>query len=149
MTMQTTGNSSPLGATVGRGGVNFSLYSRQATGVELLLFDKPDDAKPACVVSLDPVFNRSYHYWHVFVPGLQPAQIYGYRAPTYSIVAILWATDILAELELAHDSSIYPVRHDRYCIPNAPRFPFRDATGRARAWRRRIRSWHRRSAVSS
>ena len=38
--MQTTGNSSPLGATVVDGGVNFSLYSRDATGIELLLFDQ-------------------------------------------------------------------------------------------------------------
>ncbi len=53
-------------------------------------------------------------------------QIYGYRAPTYSIVASsLWATDILAELGFTYDSSIYPIRHDRYGIPNAPRFPFR------------------------
>ena len=74
------GNSSPLGATVGHGGVNFSLFSRDATGVELLLFDRPDDAKPARVISLDPVTNRTYHYWHVFVPGVRPGQIYGYRA---------------------------------------------------------------------
>ena len=45
--MKTTGNSSPLGATVVNGGVNFSLYSREARGMELLLFDQPDDAKPA------------------------------------------------------------------------------------------------------
>ena len=78
--MQTTGNSSPLGATVVNGGVNFSLFSRHATGVELLLFDKPEDAKPARVIGLDPSSNRTYHYWHLFVPGLQPGQIYGYRA---------------------------------------------------------------------
>jgi isoamylase len=79
MTMQNTGNSSPLGATVGRGGINFSLFSRDATGVELLLFDNPEDAKPARVISLDPSSNRTYHYWHLFVPGLQSGQIYGYR----------------------------------------------------------------------
>ena len=78
--MQTTGNSSPLGATVCHGGVNFSLFSRDATGMELLFFDRPDDAKPARVISLDPVTNRTYHYWHVFVPGVRPGQIYGYRA---------------------------------------------------------------------
>jgi len=78
--MQTTGNSSPLGATVGHGGVNFSLYSREATGVELLFFNQPDDRKAARVIVLDPASNRTYHYWHVFVPGVQPGQIYGYRA---------------------------------------------------------------------
>jgi len=78
--MQAIGNSSPLGATVGHGGVNFSLYSRDATGVELLFFDHQDDPKAASVIVLDPAFNRTYHYWHVFVPGVQPGQIYGYRA---------------------------------------------------------------------
>ena len=78
--IQTTGHSSPLGATVVNGGVNFSLYSREATGVELLFFDYQDDPKAASVIVLDPVFNRTYHYWHVFVPGVQPGQIYGYRA---------------------------------------------------------------------
>ena len=77
---QTTGNSSPLGATAVTGGVNFSLYSRESTGMELLLFDRPDDAKPARVITLDPSSNRTYHYWHVFVPGVRPGQIYGYRA---------------------------------------------------------------------
>jgi glycogen operon protein len=55
------------------------LYSRDASGIELLFFDGEDDALPARVVSLDPSANRSYHYWHVFVPGLQAGQLYGYR----------------------------------------------------------------------
>jgi isoamylase len=75
----TPGRSSPLGAAVTDGGVNFSLFSRSASGVELLLFDREDDPKPSRVVGLDPVANRTYHYWHVFVPGVQPGQIYGYR----------------------------------------------------------------------
>ncbi len=78
--MQITGRPSPLGATMSQGGVNFSLFSRDATGVELLFFDRSDDAKPARVITLDPVANRSYHYWHVYVPGVQPGQLYGYRA---------------------------------------------------------------------
>jgi isoamylase len=73
------GRSSPLGATPAGNGVNFSVYSRDGTGVELLLFDRDDDARPARVISLDPFINRTYHYWHVFVPGLQAGQIYGYR----------------------------------------------------------------------
>lgn len=73
------GRSAPLGATVAEAGVNFSLYSRGASGVELLLFDREDDGRPARVVTLDPHVNRTYHYWHVFVPGLRPGQIYGYR----------------------------------------------------------------------
>jgi isoamylase len=71
--------SAPLGATVGQGGANFSLYSRDASGVELVLFDREDDPRPARVIPLDPVINRTYHYWHAFVPGIQAGQIYGYR----------------------------------------------------------------------
>jgi glycogen operon protein len=59
--------------------VNFSLYSRSASGVDLLLFDREDDPRPSRVVSLDPARNRDYHYWHTFVPGLQDGQIYTYR----------------------------------------------------------------------
>src|SRR5262249_19739297 len=61
------------------GGVNFSLYSRTATSVELLLFDREDDPRPSRMIPVDPVANRTYHYWHVFVPGVRPGQIYGYR----------------------------------------------------------------------
>jgi isoamylase len=75
-----TGRSFPLGATVLAGGVNFSVFSRQARGVELLLFDDPDAAQPTRVIDLDARTQRTYHYWHVFVPGIGPRQIYGYRA---------------------------------------------------------------------
>jgi glycogen operon protein len=73
------GGSSPLGATVVDGGVNFSLFSRTATGVELLFFDREDDARPSRVVRIDPATDRTYHYWHAFVPGVRPGQLYGYR----------------------------------------------------------------------
>ena len=73
------GGSSPLGATPSPDGVNFSVFSRHATGVELLLFDGVDDTKAASVVRLDPAGNRTYYYWHVFVPNVRPGQLYGYR----------------------------------------------------------------------
>jgi len=60
------------------GGVNFSLYSRTASAVELLLFDR-EDATPSRVIPIDAASNRTYHYWHVFVPDLRAGQIYGYR----------------------------------------------------------------------
>ncbi len=51
--------------------------------------------------------------------------VVGYRAPTFSMVRqTAWALDILAEVGMAYDSSIYPVHHDRYGIPDAPRCPF-------------------------
>jgi glycogen operon protein len=74
-----TGQSYPLGATVCPEGVNFSIYSRGASAVELLLFDREEDAHPASVIPIDPSSNRSYHYWHVLVSGLRAGQIYGYR----------------------------------------------------------------------
>ena len=47
-----------------------------------------------------------------------------YRAPSYSITAkTLWALDILAEAGFQYDSSIYPIHHDCYGLPGAPRFP--------------------------
>jgi isoamylase len=73
------GRAAPLGATVSSGGVNFSVFSRGASGVELLFFDREDDGRPTRVIPLDPAGNRTYHYWHVFVPGVQPGQMYGYR----------------------------------------------------------------------
>ncbi len=74
------GRSDPLGATPCDGGANFSVFSRGATGLELLLFDHADDAKPARSIRLDPASSRTYHYWHQFVPGVKAGQIYGYRA---------------------------------------------------------------------
>ena len=73
------GKSSPLGVTLSPEGVNFSVYSKHATGIELLLFDCVDDAQPARVIRINPSTNRTYHYWHVFVPGVKAGQIYGYR----------------------------------------------------------------------
>jgi len=74
------GTSAPLGASVIVDGVNFGVFSKHATAVDLLLFDHVDDAKPARIISLDAVTPRTYHYWHVFVPGLRPGQIYGFAA---------------------------------------------------------------------
>jgi polysaccharide deacetylase family protein (PEP-CTERM system associated) len=49
----------------------------------------------------------------------------GFRAPTFSISrSAAWAIDVLAECGFEYDSSIFPVRHDRYGIPDAPRTPF-------------------------
>ena len=76
---ESTGRSYPLGATVLPSGVNFSVFSRNASGVELLLFDREDDSRPARVFPIDASTNRVYHYWHVFVPGVKPGQLYGYR----------------------------------------------------------------------
>jgi glycogen operon protein len=75
-----TGRSFPLGATLITGGANFSIFSRTATSIELLFFDGADDARPSRVIPIDPAANRTYHYWHVFVPSVEAGQIYGFRA---------------------------------------------------------------------
>ena len=58
------GLSYPLGATVAPNGVNFSVFSKNATGMELLLFDGVDDSKPSAVIKFDPKKNKTYDYWH-------------------------------------------------------------------------------------
>jgi isoamylase len=75
-----SGASAPLGATVRDAGVNFSVFSKDAALVELLLFDDANAVKPATVIPLKADKHRTYHYWHVFVPDLQPGQVYAYRA---------------------------------------------------------------------
>ena len=70
----------PLGATPSLQGVNFSVYSRQATRVDLLLFDDAAATHPSRVIELDPRTHRTYHYWHAFVRSIRPGQMYAYRA---------------------------------------------------------------------
>jgi len=89
----TPGTVAPLGASPSPDGVNFSVFSRDATAVELLLFEGTDDARPARVIRLDLAAHRTYHYWHVFVPGAQPGQIYGYRVHGPSDPANGWRFD--------------------------------------------------------
>lgn len=51
--------------------------------------------------------------------------VIGYRAPSYSITEqSLWAYDILEELSFTYSSSVFPIHHDRYGIPDAPRFRY-------------------------
>ena len=72
--------SAPLGATVLPDGVNFSVFSKHAVLLELLLFDDENAKQPARVIPLGANKHHTYHYWHVFVPDLQLGQVYAYRA---------------------------------------------------------------------
>ena len=69
----------PLGARPDDRGVNFSIYSEDATGVRLLLFDGHDSAQPSRIIRLDPAANRTFAFWHVFVPGLRRGANYAYQ----------------------------------------------------------------------
>jgi isoamylase len=70
----------PLGSTVAPEGTNFSVFSASATGMAIVLFDHADDPRRLRVIALDPVLHRTSHYWHIFVTGIKPGQLYGYRA---------------------------------------------------------------------
>jgi polysaccharide deacetylase family protein (PEP-CTERM system associated) len=85
-----------------------------------------------------------HSYWHRPIFRLKPEEfredtlrakncieqiageaVYGYRAPSFSVTAdSLWGLDILAEAGFTYDSSIFPIHHDVYGIPTAPRAPF-------------------------
>ena len=67
------GSPNPLGATWDGEGVNFALYSENATEVELCVFDA-EGKETRCALK-----SRSEHVWHGYVPGLAPGCRYGYR----------------------------------------------------------------------
>ncbi len=73
------GKKHPPGAVVEEDGVNFALFSEDATGVELLLFEEPTDKKPVFTYVFDPEDNRSYSFWHVKVVGATAGMGYAYR----------------------------------------------------------------------
>ena len=70
------GSPFPLGATWDGNGVNFAVYAENATAVELCLFNSEDDETESSRIKLE---DRTYHVWHICIPGLLPGQLYGYR----------------------------------------------------------------------
>jgi polysaccharide deacetylase family protein (PEP-CTERM system associated) len=105
----------------------------------------PDLVREAVARGHEPACHS---YWHRLIYSLTPdefredtrrakdvieqacgREVLGYRAPSYSVTRkSLWALDVLAECGFRYDSSIFPVRHDTYGIPDAPRGPFRVQT---------------------
>ena len=74
-----SGHSAPIGSSLTHEGVNFCLFSKNAQRVDLLLYDHAEAMAPSQVIPLDPRKNKTYHYWHVLVPGLKAGQHYAYR----------------------------------------------------------------------
>jgi glycogen operon protein len=74
-----SGSPHPFGATVDDEGVNFSVYSANATAIQLLLFNNPSDLEPSRVINLNPIANKSFFIWHIYVEGLKPGSGYAYR----------------------------------------------------------------------
>ncbi|MDO5553219.1 MAG: glycogen debranching protein GlgX [Planctomycetia bacterium] len=70
----------PYGATWRDGGVLFSLVSRAATGVRVLLYDDVDDRDPSDVISFDPNLNRWGDVWCLFLQNIKPGQLYHFQA---------------------------------------------------------------------
>ena len=70
----------PLGTSLRADGVRFSVFSRHATRLHLLLFDEPRSARPTHEIPLDPELHRVGDVWTVVVHGLGAGQLYGYRA---------------------------------------------------------------------
>ena len=68
-----------LGAAPLKDGVNFAVYSKNASRVVLELFEKACDKQPTVSIELDPVKNRTGSVWHVFVKGLKANALYLYR----------------------------------------------------------------------
>ena len=66
----------PLGATWDGAGVNFSLFSENATRVQLCLFDGPDGNKESTRITLG---EKTDQVWHIYLPEVRPGQRYGYR----------------------------------------------------------------------
>ena len=76
MTRVWPGSHNVLGAQWDGEGTNFALFSEHATGVELCLFDRPDDAHERERI---PLRQRTDQVWHAYLPDVRPRQLYGYR----------------------------------------------------------------------
>jgi isoamylase len=74
-----SGSPLPLGAHQELDGVNFSIFSRNGTNVRLEFYDHVQDQVPSRAIVFDPNRNRTGDIWHVWVQGVQPGQLYGYR----------------------------------------------------------------------
>ena len=66
----------PLGATWDGEGVNFAIFGENATGVELCLYDSGDSTREVARI---PITEQTDYVWHIYLPGVQPGQLYGYR----------------------------------------------------------------------
>src|ERR1035438_8261410 len=75
----TPGSPHPFGAIARPDGVNFSLFSQDATEVSLLLFDSATALEPIQTIRFDPFVHKTFHFWHIFVKGLKTGVYYAFR----------------------------------------------------------------------
>lgn len=105
----TAGQPHPLGATVVEGGVNFSIYAKEVQRLELLFFDRAEDKRPSRRVALDPIRNKTYHYWHVFVPNVVPGQLYAYRADLPQLLLDPYARAVAVPTTYSREAAQKPI----------------------------------------
>lgn len=87
------------------------------------------DHRPIFVLDKDE-FREDIRKAKGIVEDIIGEPVIGYRAPTFSIVEeTRWAIDILLEEGIRYDSSVFPIVHDRYGIPDADRFPYKERVG--------------------
>ncbi len=73
------GSPSTLGAVITNEGVNFALYSKDATSVTLCLFNSETDSQPSQLITLDPIKNRTGYIWHILICGAKEGLLYLYK----------------------------------------------------------------------
>ena len=73
------GNRLPPGATADAGGVNFSVFSRDATAMQLCLYERADSENPFQILDLDPALHRTFFFWHIYVERLPVGTYYTWR----------------------------------------------------------------------
>lgn len=77
------------------------------------------------------IFRDETHRSKAMLEDITGAAVLGYRAASYSITrSSFWALDILDDLGFVYDSSIFPIHHDLYGVPDAPREPHKVGAGR-------------------
>lgn len=148
--MSTEGQPTPPGVTWGPYGWNFALYSRHATAVTLLLYDKKNFVQPLTVLTLDPLQNKTGRIWHCFVPktAAPDARYYAYRVEgpvdalhrfdAQKVLLDPFAEQVFFPPAFARDAAMQPGANDGRAPLGV--LPLRKST--ATKVTRRLRPWH-------
>ena len=108
-----SGTPFPIGSSIKDNGINFSVFSKSAKSIELLLFNDKDDVKPSAIIELNEDENKSYFYWHIFVEELKENQYYAYRVDGEYNPSKSFAFDKSKVLIDPYAKGIYASNYDR------------------------------------
>ena len=109
----TTGSPAPIGATLKKNGVNFSVFAQNAKSIELLLFSDKDDITPSHTFKITKDENKSYYYWHIFIEDITAGQYYAYRVDGEYNPSKSFAYDKSKLLIDPYAKGIYAKNYDR------------------------------------